>query len=184
MANQQRDTIKVIPGGIRSEQKRELEFARLYQESYGIVYGYVRLRVQDEATAEDIVSEAFLKAARSFSSFDPARAKFTTWVIKIATNCMNDYWRQARPTTDIEDVPESFLSITDDTDQIANRAVIKSLLSVLDETEKQLVLMKYLLGYRNVDIAQELNMNASTISTKLAHALEKMREKAEKEAVI
>ena len=48
-----------------------------------------------------------------------------------------------------------------------------------DATARDLVLMKYLLGCRNVDIASELGMNASTVATKLAGALAKMRTVAE-----
>ena len=57
--------------------------------------------------------------------------------------------------------------------------LVDRLLGVLDETERDLVLMKYFLGYRNVDIAAELGMNASTVATKLANALAKMRSFAE-----
>ena len=55
------------------------------------------------------------------------------------------------------------------------------LLALLDDEERNLIAMKYNEGKRNVDIAQELNMNASTVSTKLANALAKMRAAVEKE---
>ena len=35
--------------------------------------------------------------------------------------------------------------------------------------------MKYREGYRNVEIAEKLGMNASTVSTKLFNAIAKMR---------
>ena len=181
MSELQHNTPTVIPGGKRGERQRELDFERLYRESYSIIYGYVRCRMPDEASTEDIVSEAYLKAARAFSTYDPSRAKFSTWVGKIASNCMKDYWRREHPATPIDDAPEQFLALDDETDLVGDRALIKSLLAVLDDTERQIVLMKYLLGYRNTDIAQELDMNASTVSTKLATALAKMRTAAEEQ---
>ena len=78
------------------DPEREREFERLYRESYGLVYNYVRMRMGGADDAEDVVAEAYLKAARSFGAFDPARAKFSTWVVRIAANCMNDRWRRAR----------------------------------------------------------------------------------------
>ena len=139
------------------------------------MYNYVRSRMRDDDGAEDVVAEAYLKAARSFSRYDPTRAKFSTWVVRIAVNCMNDRWRRARPTACIDDVPESRLAQPDGTAAVDDRELVDRLLDVLDDRERDLVLMKYLLGYRNVDIAEELGMNASTVSTKLANALAKMR---------
>lgn len=139
------------------------------------MYGYVRRHMVDVTATEDVVAEAFMKAARSFPNYDPARAKFSTWVVRIAINCMNDYWRRSRPTTCIDDVPEGIFSQPDAAAEVDNRDLVNRLLSVLDEDERELVLMKYTLGYRNVDIAAELDMNASTVATKLSKALSKMR---------
>ena len=144
------------------------------------MYNYVRVRMGGADGVEDVVAEAYLKAARSFGKFDPARAKFSTWVVRIASNCMKDHWRRARPSFCIDDVPEGLLSQPDGTAGIDDRDLVGRLLGVLDGTERDLVLMKYLLGYRNVDIAAEIGMNASTVATKLANALAKMRSAAER----
>ena len=62
----------------REQLALEREFERLYLECYPTVYGWVRARMAGDSDAEDVVAEAFLKAARAFGSFDPARAKFGT----------------------------------------------------------------------------------------------------------
>ena len=160
----------------RRRPSPEREFERLYRESYELVYNYVRCRMADDAAAEDVVAEAFHKAARSFGSFDPARAKFSTWVVKIAVNCMNDHYRRLRPTSCIDDIPEGHLACPDGTGDLVDRDLADHLLGVLDPAERELVVMKYREGYRNVDIAAEPGMNASTVATKLANALAKMRE--------
>ena len=36
---------------------RECEFERLYMESYGLVYGYVRARMSCDADAEDVADD-------------------------------------------------------------------------------------------------------------------------------
>ncbi|MBQ9068674.1 MAG: sigma-70 family RNA polymerase sigma factor [Eggerthellaceae bacterium] len=151
------------------------EFERLYSESYRFVYNYVRYRMSDSDAAEDVVSEAFFAAARAFSRFDPNRSKFTTWVISIAINCMNSYYRKERPTVALDAVPESSFADESVQEEVENRALVEQLLRTLDDDERLLVVMKYREGKRNVDIARELNMNASTVSTVLARAIEKMR---------
>jgi len=72
-------------------------------------------------------------------------------------------------------VPEAILSVQGGYEGVEDRDLVDQLLGVLGEHEREIVLMKYREGKRNVDIAQELGMNASTVSTELARALEKMR---------
>ena len=154
------------------------EFERLYRESYGGVYGYVRVRMADDAAAEDVVAEAFLKAAKSFGSFDPSRAKFSTWVTTIARNCMVSYYRRKRPAAALDDVPEHVLAEDGGQDGVDDRDLVDRLLACLDGGERELVALKYREGLRNVDIASELGMNPSTVATRLARALAKMKEAA------
>jgi DNA-directed RNA polymerase specialized sigma24 family protein len=53
--------------------------------------------------------------------------------------------------------------------------MVDRLLSVLSEEERNLVVMKCREGYRNVEIAAELDMNPSTVSTRIFNAMAKMR---------
>lgn len=173
----------MFTGKFRSHSTRandeEREFGRLYRESYPLVYNYVRCRMGDADAAEDVVAEAYLRAARAFRTFDPARAKFSTWVTQIAVNCMKDHYRRRRPEAALEDVPESAVAVCGGQEDFADRDLADRLLGCLDAAERELVVMKYREGYRNVDIAAELGMNASTVSTVLARALAKMRAAAE-----
>ena len=165
-----------------SEDNQDLsrEFERLYLDSYSLVYNYVRYRMDNADAAEDVVAEAFLLAARAFRTFDPTRAKFSTWVTSIATNCMNSYYRKAKTTYNIEDVSEARMAVSGEQAEIEERAYVDYLLSVLSPEERELVVMKYREGKRNTDISQELGMNASTVATKLSKALAKMRVVAER----
>lgn len=161
-------------------EAREREFTKLYRESYPIVYNYVRCRMGGDDAAEDIVSEAYMQAARHFDRFDPTRAKFSTWVTTIATNAMISHWRKGKPVSTLDEVPEKVFAQPAAQDELDDRDLVDRLLAVLDGLERRLVIMKYREGYRNVDIAAALGMNASTVATKLANALAKMRAEAEK----
>ncbi len=151
-------------------------FETHYLESYSLVYNYVFRRMANREATEDVVSEAFLHAARAYDRFDPSRAKFSTWVISIAHNCMNDWWSHHPATMPIDEVPEGAYSDNGRQDeQIANRDLAERLLQALDADERELVALKYYEGKRNVEIAEKLSMNASTVSTRLARAMDKMR---------
>ena len=168
----QHQAIHALRGG---KSVAEREFEKLYRDSYGLVFSYVRARMKSDADAEDIVAEAFLKAARSFSAFDPARAKFSTWMVTIARNCMISHFRKEHVTSALDDVPESVVAVDGGQSAIDDRELALQLLGILDDDERALVLLKYREDMRNVDIAREMNMNSSTVSTVLARAIGKMR---------
>ena len=153
----------------------EREFERLYRESYSLVFNYIAYRMPGSAAVEDVVADAFMQAARHFSDFDPSRAKFSTWVVSIAKNCVNGYYRKARPTVALENVSEASIAVDGGQDDVDNGHLVAQLLRALDDEERELVYLKYHLGMRNVEIAEELGMNASTLSTKLSRAMAKMR---------
>ena len=169
-----------IRASFTAKRARELEFERLYLESYRLVYGFVRARMSRDADAEDVVAEAFLKAARSFAAYDPTRAKFSTWVLAIAKNCMASHYRKEKTTITLDEIPQSASAISGGQDAIDDQDLARRLLATIDDEECELVLLKYRDGMRNVDIANKLGMNPSTVSTKLANALSKMREAAER----
>ena len=152
----------------------------LYLESYSTVYGYVRARMAGDDAAEDVVAEAYMRAARSFASFDPSRAQFSTWVTTIAKNCMASHYRRIRPAVTLEDIPQVACAVEGGQDAVEDRELVKQLLACLDDDERAVVACKYRDDMRNVDIAKELGMNPSTVSTKLARALDKMHKVAER----
>jgi RNA polymerase sigma factor (sigma-70 family) len=79
------------------------------------------------------------------------------------------------PKVVLEEVPDKVFSQPDAVDDLADRDMVDRLLSVLSEEERNLVVMKYREGYRNVEIAAELDMNPSTVSTRIFNAMAKMR---------
>lgn len=158
-------------------------FERLYRENYDYVYNYVSFRMAGSDEVDDIVSEAFLKAAKAFGRFDASRARFSTWVTSIARNCMTDYWRKHRQHAQLEDVPDTAYAAEDDYPALNEDAkLVKKLLEAIDEADREIVFLKYYKGLKNVDIAKELNINPSTVATRLHRSLARMKSIAEKGA--
>jgi RNA polymerase sigma factor (sigma-70 family) len=93
---------------------------------------------------------------------------------------MVSHYRKERPHASLDELPEWSSTQSDESSAIDDRELVNQLLDELDERDRILVLMKYRDGKRNVEIAEELGMNPSTISTALARALAKMREAYER----
>lgn len=137
----------------------------------------------DRSFAEDVTSEAFIKAAKAFDRFDPERAQFSTWVITIARNCAISYMRKhgkeftasdAAIDPDLQATRDEYPSLERDDVQTA-----EILLASISEEDREIVRLKYYEGLQNKEIADLLGLNASTIGTRVHRAVAAMRKVAE-----
>jgi len=76
---------------------------RRYQQP---IVNYVGRMVREREAALDISQDVFLKAYAGLASYRP-EYKFSTWLFKVASNYMIDYWRKKKlPTVSLDAVPE------------------------------------------------------------------------------
>jgi RNA polymerase sigma-70 factor (ECF subfamily) len=83
-------------------------FLKLYDRYYDRVAGYVRLRVRDTATCEDVTSQVFTSALAGIPRFR-GEGSFGGWLFQIARNAVHDAHR--RPRTEM--VPEELTEAPD-----------------------------------------------------------------------
>ncbi len=80
---------------VRRAQRREPEaFGQLYEEHFDRIYRYVVLRVRNQADAEDITQQVFLKALENIGSYRWRGMPFSSWLFRIAHNLVVDYWKK------------------------------------------------------------------------------------------
>lgn len=92
---------------------------RFVREHAGVIFGAVRGRLVPAGRTddvEDVVQEVFVKLCRNdfklLRSYDPGRAKVTTWLTVIATTTSIDHLRRQRSgRRSLDEVPEAALSI-------------------------------------------------------------------------
>lgn len=71
-------------------------FAHLYDTFFDQVYTYVYHRTGHRQTAEDLVSDVFVRALRGISAFRWRGVGFGAWLVTIARNLVNDHYKSAR----------------------------------------------------------------------------------------
>ena len=159
---------------------RQLE--NLYRANFQRVYNYAFYSLLNSAEAEDVTSAVFVKVVANIDKYDASRASFGTWVTHIAHNVLVDYYRTRKPAVSLEKVVVDEPSIEDDYPVLDDRQQrVAKLLACLSEQDRELIYLKYYQEKKNVEIAQLLDMNPSTIATRLRRALITMRAHAEEE---
>lgn len=153
---------------------------QLYRDQFRPVYNYLYFRLLNHATAEDLLADVFVRVVRSRETFDPAKATPEAWLWRIARNRLFDHFRSMRKVDNIEQVSEARFAVTDDYEGLDDTAQqTRQLLAVLSPEDRELVYLKYWQEMPNKQIAELLDLNASTVSTRLSRAMAKMRKAAE-----
>jgi RNA polymerase sigma-70 factor (ECF subfamily) len=77
-------------------------FLALYERYFERILGYVRLRIRDASTCEDVTSHVFTTALAQIDRFR-GRGSFAGWLFQIARNAVHDVHRQ-RVTDELSEV--------------------------------------------------------------------------------
>ena len=143
-------------------------FARLYDEVKKGVFAFAYSYLRRAADAEDVTEEVFLVVKRKAYLYRPgtdARA----WIFQIAKNLsLDELRRRKRRAEPLEEagVPPRL-------------PALDLLTKCLDETEREIVLLHAVWGYKHREIAQMKGMPLGTVTWKYNAALEKLRKEWE-----
>lgn len=145
----------------------------------GIVFKVARSYCSNEFDREDLVQEILAQIWRSLDTYNDS-FKITTWMYRVALNVAISFYRKDKTTaykhTEIEDKLMSY-------DMEAERANEQSLnelytfINELSSVDKAVFLM-YLEGESQSEIAANLKITISNVSTKISRIKQKLKTKS------
>ena len=157
------------------EAGNEADFERLYNNSYGKILGTLTAMLGDRAAAEDCVQDAFERAYKKWSSWQPV-APAEAWVHRIAVNAAVSYKRKMK----LREVGEVIRRIgrpglAPDPVLIVENGDIAAALAKLPAKQAAAIVLRHYHGYTNRAIAQALGVPERTVASRLAVAKERLR---------
>lgn len=161
----------------RARQGDLAAVSELYNLHVDRIYQYVRYRIGDEQTAEDITAEVFLRAIESLASYNDQGAPFAAWLYRIAHARIIDFWRSSkhRQTAPLDDpLLQDGLVETDEAieaDILQHRSLWFALQQLTDE-QQSVIILKFVQGLGNAEIAQILGKTEGAIKALQRRALE------------
>jgi RNA polymerase sigma-70 factor (TIGR02952 family) len=143
-----------IAGLVCSAQQGEAKaFGELYYYYSDVVYRYTFYRVGDQALADDIVSETFLRAFRRIAAFNWQSGDIGAWFVTIARTLVSDYARSSRsrlefPSEDVLAAAETQVVPGPEESMLAifrNRALLDAV-RTLSPDQQECVVLRFLEG--------------------------------------
>jgi RNA polymerase sigma-70 factor, ECF subfamily len=176
---------------LRVRSGDQSSFALLLEKHRNPVVHFLYRMVQNQAVAEELAQEVFLRVYRSRESYEPT-AKFTTWLYRITTHLALNYVRDKRhdklhdslDETSGDAAPRQLADRVPNVEEEMLRhsalAEIRAAIEALPEKQRAAVLMH---KYQEMDYAQiagALGCSESAVKSLLFRAYETLRNRLQR----
>jgi len=174
------DVEKQIKKCIVKLQKKSDEKAAnaLISTYYHEIYCYMYKQTIDKELAMDLTQEIFISMLQSIKNYNERKSSFRTWLYRIATNKVVDYYRSSafRQAQISECLEEDLADEADFSLNIERRWELEQIIDCvnqLDVTRQKIFRLKIFGEYSFVEIAGMMKMPESTVKTKY-YGIQKM----------
>lgn len=161
-------------------------FATLYTQYFPQIYTYIRYRVKDDATADELTAFVFERAMTRLNKFDSERGTFVGWLFGIARQKVLNHNRKLRRwqmlplewfkhSHDHAPLPESLTE-----KQLQEERLLKAV-GRLDEREQDLIALKFASGMTNRRIAAVTGLTEANVGVIVFRALKRLRQLLEED---
>ncbi|MFK7796155.1 MAG: RNA polymerase sigma factor [Aureispira sp.] len=155
----------------------EPAFNELYQRySKRLLFFMYKMLQQDEAKAQDLLQDVFLKVVEAPEKFDHQRP-FKTWIFTVAANCCKNYFRNqktARLAQERIGVADNLVAPSSPKEQEGLDQHLQEALQKLSVVYREVFILKYKEGLSLKEIAAILDCPLGTIKSRLHAATKKL----------
>ena len=158
-------------------------------ELYGVfrekIYRYVFFKCGNHADAEDITNEVFLRMIQSIANFQWKGIGFSSWLFKIASNLVVDYYRN-KSRRNIESIEKRDYIGETNWEQISefldNRDLFHAIYKDTDDLtglQKEVVNLRFIGDLSLKETAEAMSKNVNSIKAIQHAAIKKLKEKVQ-----
>ncbi|GGD47003.1 RNA polymerase sigma factor [Muriicola marianensis] len=162
------------------QKKDKKAFGKLY-EMYAVnICGVINTIVRNEARAEEICHDVFIKVWDNADRYDPSKGRFFTWILNIARNAAIDELRsKSHKREKLNLSTDFFVGILERPEEDDKRDFdstrLKKMLGKLKKKCIELIEMLYFRGYTQQDASEVLQIPVGTVKTRNRNCISQLR---------
>lgn len=150
--------------------------AVLFAEYGGRVYSLVLTVLRNDALAQEVTQDTFLKVWQNPGAWDASKGRFSSWLLTTARYTAIDRLRhEMRRTGHNTALHEGIPAQVDDDPTASERDQLAALLRDLPDEQRVVIELAYFRGLKHSELAQALNLPLGTVKTRLRLGLQKLR---------
>ena len=169
-------------------------FEQLIHRHKNKVFAYISLYIRDQALAEDLFQDTFMKVIQSVKSGKyQDNGKFISWVMRIAHNLIIDHFRRMKQmnTVSNDDYDSDLfnskkLSEATIEDSMIKKQIqkdIRRMISELPDDQREVVVLRHYAGLSFKEIAEITDVSINTALGRMRYALINMRKTMEEKKI-
>lgn len=152
-------------------------FGELYDRYQPQIYRFIYFKVSHREEAEDLTHQVFLNAWQNIQKYKFQGYPFSSWLYSIARNKVIDYYRTKKTNLSIDQVAEietnASNAITIDISIDIDR--VKKAILELNETEQDIIIMRFVEDASPREIAKIINKNEGSVKVIQHRAIKKLK---------
>lgn len=138
-----------------------VDFEKIWKEFRNKIYSFIRSRVPDNSTAEDITQDVFVRIYEKSASLQ-SEDKLQSWLYQIARNAIIDYYRTKKTSSEIPELDE----IVDDTKNNVLTDLsecLRPMINKLPDHYKEAIILYEFEGkiHKEIALAQGISLSGS-----------------------
>ena len=156
----------------------------LYSRYSTQIYSLAMYMLKEPALAEEVTQDIFLNIWMKAGSFNGDRGAPKSWIMSVAHHKIIDVIRARRRMLVksesaeyevLESLPASGASTEELVEQNYDRERILKALSILPDSQREVIMLAYYEGYSQSEMANKLNQPLGTVKTRVRLAMQKLR---------
>ncbi|MFC1490888.1 RNA polymerase sigma factor SigZ, partial [Candidatus Latescibacterota bacterium] len=147
----------------------------IWKEYHDSLFAFIRSRVADSITAEDILQDVFVKIHSKIGTLKQ-RAKLKSWIYQIARNAIIDYYRSHKI---MYELPESLPAVEPNKSEKARSDIERGLLPMimkLPEKYREAIILSEIEGLSQKEIAEKLGLSHSGAKSRIQRGRKLLKE--------
>ncbi|MBQ9952034.1 MAG: sigma-70 family RNA polymerase sigma factor [Clostridia bacterium] len=149
-------------------------FDELLERHRAPVERYVRYRLNSREDSEDVLQEVYVAAFQKFGQLKNAES-FKPWILAIARNKLNDYFRSKAKRLEIPIDALSESSLGCGRTGISVKETVRDTLELLGDNDAQILYLYYWKEMPQTEIAERLSLPVGTVKSRMYAAKQHFR---------
>lgn len=153
----------------------------LHSQFANLVFSVAYRVLNDQMAAEEVTQDTFMRLWNKSYTYDPAKGRFTTWLLTITRRLAIDMFRMRERRE-----PKSGMLFMDEDPSLWEnilagdgggdlRRNLKSIMGQLPPDQSELIELAYFYGMSHNDIAETMDIPLGTVKTRIRLGMQKLR---------
>jgi RNA polymerase sigma-70 factor (ECF subfamily) len=154
--------------------------AEAYRRHAGAVYGLARRLLSDDAVAEEIVQEVFLRLWDQPEKYDPGRGSLRSFLLagchgRSVDMLRSDAARRRREERDLRRTAEGGYDLEHEVWDLTIAETMRAALAVLPDGERRAIELAYWGGHSYREVAELLDQPEGTVKSRIRAGMKRLR---------